>query len=223
MRKMVPILVSLFLLTFPGCEWGKQSKSIVLQPQKCGIATLRFYDENRHRPLLTEVWYPVEEQVPAEPVNGVWVRCPEARDAPISSSLKKYPLVVMSHGNGGDRMNSAWLAEILAANGYIVAAMDHHGNTWNNQIAELFLKIWERPKDVSFVIDQLLQNSNFASYINAEKIGFVGYSLGGHTGVWLAGGRVDYFDKSLLNTLPPDQLPSSATPELIDTVDFFTI
>jgi predicted dienelactone hydrolase len=218
--RILVCLLALVILPFSACEL-RRSSQVVLQPQKTGITTLKFYDEGRARPLITEIWYPVEQSAPAEPVAGLWVRCPEARDAPlVTKPGKQYPLIVMSHGNGGDRLNNAWIAEILASNGYIVAAMDHHGNTWNNKIAEGFVKIWERPQDVSFVIDQLLQSPQFGSHINPQKIGFIGYSLGGHTGVWIAGGKVSHFDKPDLNEIPADQLPNIVTPEFINGVDF---
>ena len=64
------------------------------------------------------------------------MRCDESRDAPLSNKKKQYPLIMMSHGSGGDRYNMSWLAEVLTANGYIVCAMDHYGNTWNNKIPQ---------------------------------------------------------------------------------------
>lgn len=221
--RLTAVLVFLVLaavFVFNGFDWSKISRPIVLQPQKSGIVTLRFHDTDRQRPLITEVWYPVEEGISAEPVSGLWVRCPEARNAPIKAGSSKYPLIVMSHGNGGDRMNGAWLAEILAANGYIVAAMDHHGNTWNNKIAECFVKIWERPQDVSFVIDQLIQDPAFGPHINKAKIGFIGYSLGGQTGLWIAGGQVSAFDKPPIQEIPNDQFPNIVSQEVIDSIDF---
>jgi predicted dienelactone hydrolase len=221
MGKEKKILLLLgFVLFFASCGLGKSSKSITVNPQKTGITTICYFDQMRDRPLITEVWYPVEESTVAQPVAGVWLRCPEARDAPVKSSSRKYPLIMMSHGNGSDRMNCSWIAEILAANGFIVAAMDHHGNTWNNKIAECFVKIWERPIDVSFVIDQVLKDPRFGPHINAEKIGFVGYSLGGQTGVWMAGGKLDRFDKPVLNEIPADQIPNIVTQEVIDSIDF---
>lgn len=217
-KKIVLLLVA--CLFFSGCGWGRNSKTVNVNPQKTGITTVCYFDQVRDRPLITEVWYPVEESTVAQPVTGVWLRCPEARDAPLKRSSRKYPLIMMSHGNGSDRMNCSWIAEILAANGFIVAAMDHHGNTWNNKIAECFVKIWERPKDVSFVIDQILKDPRFGSHINAEKIGFVGYSLGGQTGVWMAGGKLDRFDKPVLSEIPADQIPNIVTQEVIDSIDF---
>jgi len=218
---MKKILLRLFLVAtvFSGCVF-KSRAPVILQPQKTGIATIRFNDDKRDRLLITEVWYPIDAGVTALPVKGLWVRCPEARDAPISKASSKYPLILMSHGNGGDRTNNAWLAEILAANGYIVAACDHHGNTWNNKIPDCFIKIWERPKDVSFVIDAILQELPFKDSIDPQKIGFIGYSLGGLTGVWLAGGQMTAFDKPDLKSIPKDQIPPFVTPEMIEAIDF---
>lgn len=198
----------------------RKTFSIVLHPQKIGISTIRLYDEERERPVITEIWYPIDKNLPAQNVSGLWVRCAEARDAPIRSCAKKYPLIVMSHGNGGDRFNNAWIAEILSANGYIVASMDHYGNTWNNRAADGFVKIWERPKDVSFVIDQILQDTRFSPYINPQKIGFIGYSLGGQTGIWIAGGQLIESDVPLLNHIPPEQIPKEITEDVLQNIDF---
>jgi len=216
-------LISIFLLVgcltlIPSC--GKSTSRVVLHPSKTGITTVRYHDEARDRPVITEVWYPVDETVQAAPVEGLWVRCAEARDAPLKISSNKYPLVLMSHGNWGDRLNNSWIAETLAANGYIVASMDHYGNTWNNKIAECFIKIWDRPQDVSFVIDQLLQDERFGPHINQNKIGLIGYSLGGHTAIWVAGGTVSQFDKPDMKKVPADQLPTTVNEDVINSIDF---
>jgi len=219
MKKLNWVVCLFVLISFTACQ-SKKTSIIVTRPEKTGITTVRFFDNARKRPLLTEVWYPIEQNTPAEAVSGLWVRCPEARDAPIKQTKTKYPLIVMSHGNGGDRMNNAWLAEVLAANGYIVAAPDHHGNTWNNQIAECFVKIWERPLDVSSLIDNIITDERFGPHIDREKIGFIGYSLGGQTGIWLAGGKVQHFDKPDIDTIPKDQIPEIVSEAVIDAIDF---
>jgi len=219
LKRLIPLFLLLgTLILIPSCSKGKSH--VVLHPQKTGITTVRYHDQGRDRPLVTEVWYPVDENLPACRVEGMWVRCDEARDAPIKSGKEKYPLVIMSHGNWGDRLNNAWIAETLAANGYIVASMDHYGNTWNNKIAECFVKIWDRPQDVTFVIDQLLKDEKFGHHINSERIGVVGYSLGGHTAIWVAGGEVTGFDKPDISTLPADQIPTIVNQEMINSIDF---
>jgi len=213
--------ILIFFVIFSLVSCGKKPNSIVtLNPKKIGVSTIRLCDADRKRPLVTEIWYPIDENADAAPVSGLWVRCPEARDAPLKISDEKYPLIVMSHGNGADRLNNAWIAETLAANGYIVASMDHYGNTWNNKIAECFVKIWDRPKDVSFVVDQLLEDNQFGQHINPKKIGFIGYSLGGHTGIWIAGGKIPRFDKPDIKTIPSDQIPEIVTEEVLNSIDF---
>lgn len=211
------------LLLFPFNSWynaTQQIRSIITNPQKTGITTLYLMDQSRQRPLVTEVWYPVDLETPSKASSGIWVRCDEARDAPVSSKNKQYPLIIMSHGLGCDRFNNSWLAEILAANGYIVAAMDHYGNTWNNKIPELYAKPWERPKDISFVLDQILAHPAFKDKIDQKKIGFAGYSLGGATGMWIAGAQITEMPQGKLGDFCSSQLPDFVTPEILSNVDF---
>lgn len=193
---------------------------VILHPQKTGITTLHFYDVERKRPVVTEIWYPIDPETPSINPLGIWVRCEEARDAVLSNQKQTYPLVVFSHGHGGDRFNIAWLAEILAANGYIVASMDHYGNTWNNKILEFYIKTWERPKDVSFVIDQILHNSLFQDRIDQNRIGFSGYSLGATTGLWIAGACVKEIEQSTFQQICNQQLGETISLDKFKDKDF---
>ncbi len=222
LKRVIYFVAPILLLLPLGLSWnfGQYFQSVILQPQKTGITTLHFHDHNRSRPLVTELWYPVDAETPSRKVPGFWVRCDEARDAPLSQNQKKYPLILMSHGNGGDRFNNAWLAEILAANGYIVAAMDHYGNTWNNKIPECYARPWERPQDVSFVLDELLKHPRFAGHIDESRIGFAGYSLGGATGIWVAGATASAFTKDKIAAVCAHEIPDIVTPEVLSRVNF---
>jgi len=83
----------------------------------------------------------------------------------------------------------AWLGTALAAQGYIVAAVNHPGNNALEQYTpQGFSLWWERAKDISVVIDQMLVDSTFGSRIDAARIGAAGFSLGGYTMIELAGG-----------------------------------
>ncbi len=201
-------------------NFRKIVKTITLQPQKTGITTFHYFDNQRNRPVVTEVWYPVDQTVPARATPGIWLRCDEARDAPLSTKKEKYPLIVMSHGSGGDRFNISWLAEVLTANGYIVAAMDHYGNTWNNKIPEYFAQPWERPLDVSFVLNQLLKSSHFKDKIDVKRIGFAGYSLGGATGIWLAGAMASDVTAEKVKKICVKELSDVTSPEILDKIDY---
>ncbi len=213
--------VVLIALPFTGAfNFRKIVKTIILQPQKTGITTFHYFDNQRNRPVVTEVWYPVDQTVPARASPGLWLRCDEARDAPLSTKMEKYPLIVMSHGSGGDRFNISWLAEVLTANGYIVAAMDHYGNTWNNKIPEYFAQPWERPLDVSFVLNQLLTSSHFKDRIDVKRIGFAGYSLGGATGIWLAGAKASNINAEQVKRICGKDLADIASSDILDKIDY---
>lgn len=199
---------------------NKYFKTITLHPQKTGITTFHFHDASRNRPIITEVWYPVDPEIPAKAPPGFWLRCDEARDATLSNKKTKYPLIIMSHGQSCDRFTIAWLAEVLAANGYIVAAMDHYGNTWNNKIPELYARPWERPKDISFVLDHLLTSSQFKDRVDQERIGFAGYSLGGGTGFWIAGAEANNSDVNVVRSNCKRDLEGVVPEEMIDAMDF---
>jgi predicted dienelactone hydrolase len=83
-----------------------------------------------------------------------------------------------------------WFGRRLAAKGYIVAAVDHHGNTAAEPGFDPrgFRMPWERARDISAMIDALLADPVFGPQIDPARIGGAGYSLGGYTMAALAGG-----------------------------------
>lgn len=85
-----------------------------------------------------------------------------------------------------------WLAQGLARNGFIVAAVDHWGNTYDNKIPLEFLKPWERPLDISFALTALLRDPGFGAVVDPQRIGAIGFSFGGYTVLALAGAVLDY-------------------------------
>jgi len=95
-------------------------------------------------------------------------------------------VVLLSHGSGGSAWQMTWAAEPLARAGYLVAAVDHHGNnTVDGYLPEGFAFWWERPLDLSFVLDRVSAEREIAS------VGALGFSLGGYTAAALAGARID--------------------------------
>jgi hypothetical protein len=107
------------------------------RPNPVGLAFAAYEDGARRswsgtdsRPMATAIWYPApigtqETEWRVSIFKAGW----SAQGAPLASSRRKFPLVVLSHGTGGGAATLAWLAETLASNGYIVAAVNHHGNT----------------------------------------------------------------------------------------------
>ncbi len=144
------------------------------------------------RPLATAVWYPAapgsrESEWRVGIFNAGW----NAQKAPLSAATTKRALVVLSHGTGGGAAGMAWLAETLASNGYIVAAVNHHGNTAAEPSYQLqgFILVWERARDISVLIDKLLADPQFGAHIDPSRIGVAGFSLGGYTALATVGAR----------------------------------
>jgi predicted dienelactone hydrolase len=135
------------------------------------------------------IWYPCTTQ-PAEFDLGGW-RLRGARDCPITGN--KLPLVVISHGNGGSMLAHHDTAEALADAGFIVAAIDHPGDSISDlsRVADLSVHV-ERPTDIKRLIDFMLSASPAASKIDAKRIGFFGFSAGGYTGLVLIGANPDW-------------------------------
>ena len=161
------------------------------QPFNIGQRTFHFKDEKRNRPIITEVWYSTTDTLKTRDKKySPFLRNYTVRDGSLPTG--KWPLIMISHGTGGNRLSLEWLAQSLVQSGFIVAAVDHWGNTTDNKIPVEFIKAWERPQDISFALTQLLKDKDFNAVIDSQKIGALGFSFGGYTVIALAGGIVDY-------------------------------
>src|SRR5439155_848447 len=106
----------------------------------------------------------------------------------------RHALVAFSHGYGGHRRQSTFLCTHLASHGYVVAAMEHTGNTMLEVVQGVMTLrsggtlphpdtvlrefVVLRPADVSFVIDHILGTDGL---VDADRIGMAGHSFGGWT------------------------------------------
>ena len=145
-------------------------------------------------PIVAVLYYPT--QAPARPmvmgafnVNVAIQAAPEA---------KVKGLIVLSHGTGGTEIGHSSLAEALAQQGYLVAALRHPGDNWQDtslRRTSLERYVTERPRQASRVIDALLADPEWkvriASDAKGPRVGAVGHSAGGYTVLALAGGRPD--------------------------------
>ena len=107
-------------------------------------------------------------------------------------------LILLSHGNAGTELGHSVLAQALARNGYLVAALRHPGDNWQDRsLLEKSPERYfdERPRQASRVIDAILADPAWKARIAADSqgplVGALGHSAGGYTVLALAGARPD--------------------------------
>lgn len=208
----------LFFLLFASA-WRAEPMSKPPASHSIGVKTASYMDAARQRPVMVEIWYPtstVETHSDGTPQEDLWIHPKEIRDAPLLLEGKA-PLILMSHGYGGDRRDRSWLAEPLVKAGWIVASVEHYGNSRTTFDHGLTLKFWDRPRDVSFALDNLLKEPFLQEKLDTTKIGFVGYSLGGMTGLALAGGVPDRIEEAFAEN---QKLMQDIPAQALQKVDF---
>lgn len=174
-------------------------------PHPVGTATFTWRDDARGRALPVDVWYPATDDVRGRDLDPAtqdrFVPLPGApsvaqqavRDAPPERTPGR--LLLFSHGFGGDRRQSTFFCTHLASHGFVVAAMDHVGNTTADLLAgdspsddpatvQRFMQ--DRPADCSFVIDRMRAGAASAA-VDDGPVGITGHSFGGWTSLMTAG------------------------------------
>jgi predicted dienelactone hydrolase len=155
-------------------------------------AGFRFIDvpADAEGPALTgALWYPCAEP-PGQMSFGPY-DLPVSKDCPLSG--EKHALVVVSHGRGGTFMGHHDTAEAFADAGFIVAAINHPGDTRSDMSRATELSVYvSRPADIKRLVDFMVGSSPAAPFIDPSRIGFFGFSRGGYTGLAVIGADADW-------------------------------
>jgi predicted dienelactone hydrolase len=134
------------------------------------------------------VWYPCA--TPPGPVTFGRIMVPAVKDCPVAGT--KLPLIVVSHGNLGWFGGHHDTAEALADAGFVVAAINHPGNTGSDPGRTRDLSIlFDRPAHIKRLVDYMIGAWPAHTQIDADRIGFFGFSRGGYTGLIVVGGIPD--------------------------------
>ncbi|MFM8733151.1 MAG: prolyl oligopeptidase family serine peptidase [Phycisphaerales bacterium] len=117
-----------------------------------------------------------------------------------------FPVIVVSHGAGGDRDTHFGQAQHLASHGYAVLCVEHVGSN-RERLREGGLRMGKtleamtrdavevlaRPKDVSFAIDQASRwnrdHERLRGRLDLERVGVMGHSFGAYTTMVACGMR----------------------------------
>ncbi len=108
---------------------------------------------------------------------------------PAETSPDPAPLIIISHGNGGDFRSHRDTAQALAGAGFIVATLTHTGDNWRDQSRAT--DIVDRTRQLSVLIDHMLGQWAGREGIDAARVGAFGFSAGGFTVLAAAGGNPD--------------------------------
>ncbi len=151
------------------------------EPFKVLIKKGEFIDEERHGRLVPyKIYYPA------------------------AHNLKKIPIVLWSHGFGGNQDGASFLSRFLAANGFILVHMTHIGTDsrlWEGKpghpwdiLRKTVIKrqtTISRFEDVPLTLDRLhnwaKQHPEAGAYMDFDNIGMSGHSFGALTTQVMAG------------------------------------
>ena len=163
--------------------------AVAAEADPAGYSTLSMPAPHHGQVLQGAMWYPAlgpgREMVIAETAvfHGVTV----SENAPIADG--EHPLVLLSHGLGGDFLALAWLAAGLAERGAIVIAVTHPNSTWSDLDAEAWLYHWTRVQDLTLVLERLLADPEISAHVDRNRVMAAGFSYGGWTALSMGGLR----------------------------------
>jgi predicted dienelactone hydrolase len=156
-----------------------------------GYDRLTVTASHRPVPVAASVWYPAGSRTYRSVIgeNALFVGAPALVGAAVADG--RFPLVLVSHGSGGNMDGFAWLSSALAARGAMVLAVNHPGSTTGDSSPRRSILLRERAADLSAALDRLLADPAFGPHVDPSRIVAFGFSLGGTTALNLAGARMD--------------------------------
>jgi dienelactone hydrolase len=169
-----------------------------------GVRTFEVTDASRERTLPVEFWYPAADAHRGQDLDPETQDrfqpmpiAPETSQAAVRDAAPRdgcFPLVLFSHGYGGERRQTTHFCTHLASHGFAVASPDHVGNTMldtfqqamegganlSDSLETIQRFIRDRPLDASFVLDRVVAGDGPVQ-VDSDRIGMTGHSFGGWT------------------------------------------
>ena len=150
-----------------------------------------FRPDHREGKVKGAIFYPAKDAAKFHMAfkNGVWTGASVAKKGKITDG--KHPLVLLSHGLGGNVRAVSWLAAGLAERGAIVVALNHPDSTTRDFDLMKGLDHGTRAEDLTALLDDMLANAAWAEKIDRDRVMAAGFSYGGWTALSLGGVRAD--------------------------------
>ena len=157
-------------------------KRTALEP---AAARTRLFPQHENTVVITERRIPIKVHIPA--TGG------------------SFPIIIVSHGAGGNWDTHYAQAQHLASHGYAVLCLEHVGSNTDrlksgiglmrnlNKMIRDANEVLGRPKDVSFAIDRATEwnasNANLRGRLDTKHVGVLGHSFGAYTTMVICGMR----------------------------------
>lgn len=204
-KVLIPVLILSALIGWSSAHAGEAARPChvsALQPggrdspaaetYSVGTRPLAVAAPERGGVIDATLWYPTGSsgrRVVVGDDNPLFQGTPALADSAIREGCR--PLVVLSQGGLRSGPNiGAWMASRLAAKGFVVAMLRQPDPRHLTE-AQTLPEIWLRPADISAALTAILGNADLSRHIDPDRIGVLGYQIGGTAALSLAGGRLD--------------------------------
>ncbi|MCE2481601.1 MAG: hypothetical protein J4F33_01685 [Alphaproteobacteria bacterium] len=159
--------------------------------EPAGFRSVTIPAEHHGRKMAGALWYPSAGggEAISYGENGVFLGTPVLDGARMAEG--PFPVILASHGLGGNIGVLGWLTAGLAEAGALVISVNHpNSTTWDFNLQE-GLKHWTRTQDLRTALDWLAAQPELAAQADFSRVYAVGFSAGGWTALALGGLRAD--------------------------------
>jgi predicted dienelactone hydrolase len=173
-----------------------------------GVREIVVPTPERGSSLEVNAWYPTSATATDALIgdNAVFRGVAAARNGPVAG--RALPLVLIAHGGFRSAPDVAsWLASALAAKGFVAVVMRPPAIPGGRATRSIPNELSLRPADMTAALRAVEKDQAFMGRIDASRIGAIGFFLGGHAVLELAGARVDaavYAQSCDDNAVDPD-------------------
>ncbi len=178
---MKRILFALALTTLPTLAQAEQAAGLML---KSMVAP------HLNKTLEYTIWYPATDGTISQfAENGVFKGVQVSENAKIKEG--KFPVILLSHGLGGNFRSMSWLSAGLAEKGSIIISVNHPNSTTRDFDLASGLNHWTRVQDLQVALEAATALPEFKDHVDLSRVYATGFSYGGWTALSIAGVRGD--------------------------------